>query len=183
MLFLLLLYTALALCVAMMAMIRGRPGRAWFLRAMLFTPFLCAPLVVALPREGGAFLAAEELEQEPWDDVEPRPADSTIRIVRHDVVGRQTKSCSIYINGNRVGAVAPDAVADFRVPHGKVIIEADNDWGRSRPLQVDIDAGQRADIELSNRFGRGLLSFWKRLVGTDNQLSLRLLPPIDRAAA
>jgi hypothetical protein len=183
MLFFLALYVALAACVAMMAMIRGRPGRAWFLRALFFTPFVCGPLVVALPREGGAFLAADELEEESWKDLEAEPADCTIRVVRRDAVADQTKSCDIYINGNRVGAIEPRGVADFRVPHGTVLVEAKNNWGRSRPLRIKIAAGDRVDVELSNLFGRGLVGFWKRLFGSDDQLSLRQLPAIDRAAA
>jgi hypothetical protein len=179
MLFLLLLYAALAACVAMMAMIRGRPGWAWFLRALFFTPFVCGPLVVALPREGGAFLASDEVERE-WERLETAPADSTIRIVRHDAFADRNKPYGIFINGAQVGTVGPDGVADFRVPHGAVLIEARNDWGASRPLKVDTARNHRVDIEVSNRFRRGWRGFGARLFGSDNPLSLRQLPAIDR---
>jgi hypothetical protein len=176
MLFFLLLYTALAACVGMMAMIRGRPGRAWFIRAIVFTPFICGPLVVVLPREGGAFLASEEIEDD-WllSDAAPAVADATIRIVRHDAVAGPDTPYEIFINNAREGAVAPAAVADFKVPHGVVLVEARTDWGGSTPLTVDIAAGDRIDIQVSNRPAGRLFGFWPRLFGADEYLALRPL--------
>jgi hypothetical protein len=176
MLFLLLLYTALAVCVAMMAMIRGRPGRAWFLRALLFTPFICGPLVVALPREGGAFLASDELEDD-WlvTAASPAAADATIRVVRHDAVVGPDAPYEIFVNNARVGAIASGGVVDFKVPHGAILVEARNEWGGSTPLTVDTSSGDRIDIQVSNRPAGRLFGFWSRLFGADEYLTLRPL--------
>jgi hypothetical protein len=179
---LIFLYLMLAVAVAFIAMIRDRRGLPWFFTALFLSPLIAGLLVMALPRGRGAYWYAD-LEHQPLPPgVVPMPADAKIRIIRK--LGRdEPRACEIFVNGAEVGIVEPGSIIDFRVPSGRLQVEACIDWAESTPLKVETRPGQRIDIEVANHGGK-FLKAWSRAFPTDRYLSLRRLPAAtERQAA
>ena len=102
-------------------------------------------------------------------------ATCMLRIVRRSGFADRIRSYKIAINGTAVGSIARDSVLDLEVPSGPLTIDAELDWGRSRPLTIEAAPGKRIDIEVSNHWG-ALLSLWAITFGHHSYLMLKQLP-------
>ena len=149
------LYLLLAVLVAIMAAIRGRPAWLWFLIAVFTTPLIAGLVVMALPQLANAPVAdtrQRELDP-PVPQSVPMPCDSTIRIIRPSSFTDRFRPYRILVNGALVGTVHRDSVVDFHVPCGRLVVEACIDWGRSQPVAIETKPRGRVDLEVHNRWG------------------------------
>jgi hypothetical protein len=178
---LIFLYFLLTLVVAMMAATRGRSSWRWFLIALFLTPLISGLLVMALPPLYRSSVSARLTEREakmPAPLVVPMPTDSTIRIIRNASNSEHVRPFDLFINGALVARIESRGIVDIPVPSGRLIIEARTAWLTSRPVKIETVAGQRIDIELTDR-GGPLLALSDYLLGTGQNFKLRELPPIS----
>lgn len=150
------LYLLLAVFVAFIAAIRGRSAWLWFLIAVFTTPLIGGLVVMALPRLTRARAAAAVPQLQPYPPMPrsvPMPCDSTIRIIRPRSFTDRFRPYRIFINGALVGFIHRDGVVDFRVPCGRLVVEARVDWGRSQPVAIETKPAGRIDLEVRNRWG------------------------------
>jgi hypothetical protein len=102
-------------------------------------------------------------------------ATCMLRIVRRSGYADALRSYKIFINGTAAGSIARNSVLDLEVPSGPLTIEARVDWGRSRPLAIEVAPGKKLEIEVSNHWG-ALLSLWAATFGYRSYLILKQLP-------
>lgn len=152
---LLYLYFLLAVLVAIMAAIRGRPAWLWFLIAVFTTPLIGGLVVMALPRLANAPVAdgPQRDMYTPMPQSVPMPCDSTVRIIRPRSLTDRFRPYRIFVNGALVGFVHRDSVVDFHVPCGRLVVEARIDWGRSQSVAIETKPGGQIDLEVRNRWG------------------------------
>jgi hypothetical protein len=87
----------------------------------------------------------------------------------------------IFVNSAHVGSISPATLVDFAVPCGELLLEARIDWGASHPLMIEASPGHRAEIEVSNNWGR-TFSHWAMTFHPRGYLTLTQLPTVDIAA-
>jgi hypothetical protein len=102
-------------------------------------------------------------------------APCQLRIIRHSGFADFLRSYKIIINGSEVGSIARNSVLNIEVPSGPLRIEAQVDWGRSRPLLMEATPNQKIEIEVSNHWG-ALLAIWAITFGYRSYLALKQLP-------
>jgi hypothetical protein len=170
------LYLLLSLLVAIMAMIRGRPGTRWFIISLFLSPLITGLLVMALPPLRPEFPPLADEDELPWEESPAKHGDSTIRILRRSGYADRNSPYEILVNGTHIGAVARDSVVDFRVPHGPLVLEARGKRGGSGPLLIEAVPHNRVDIEISKRRGP-LRALWDATFGAESYLSLRKVSP------
>ncbi|MEJ2434961.1 MAG: hypothetical protein P8Y53_18050, partial [Pseudolabrys sp.] len=81
----------------------------------------------------------------------------------------------IFVNSAHVGSISPATLVDFAVPCGELLLEARIDWGGSHPLTIEASPGHRAEIEVSNNWGR-TFSHWAMTFHPRGYLTLTQLP-------
>ncbi len=175
------LYFALAVGVAILAKMRGRPAWLWFLIAVFTTPLVGGLVVMALPRLTRVPVSDVTLHEPQviGPQIVPMPADSTIRVVRIGGFTDRFRPYRILVNGALVGVVPRNCITDFHVPSGKLIVEACIDWGGSPPLVIETRPGGRVDLEVRNRWGP-VLAVGAMIVGARYYLCLN---PVSLDAA
>jgi hypothetical protein len=98
-----------------------------------------------------------------------------VRIIRGSRYVDALRSYKIFINDSEVGTLSRDSVLEIDAPSGALRIDARIDWGRSRPLSINISPGRIVEIEVSNEWS-SLLALWAITFGKNNYLTLRQLP-------
>ncbi len=100
---------------------------------------------------------------------------STLRLIRRSGYRDRFRSYKILINGIEAGTIARDTVLELEVPSGPVTIEARIDWGRSRPLIVDVPPMGTIEVEVSHN-PKPRPALWEITFGFRTYLTLRELP-------
>ena len=95
-----------------------------------------------------------------------------LRVIRRAVYPDRIRKYKILVDGKQVGTIGAATVAEFHVPAGRLSVTARIDWGRSRPLVVDVGPGQTAEIEVSNTWG-AFLALWAITFGAGSYLTLK----------
>jgi hypothetical protein len=85
------------------------------------------------------------------------PAVIVIRRPRHFFGG--ARSFIVWIDGQRVGKVRPQAVAEFPVQPGERTVVVSMEWMRSRPARVVAGPGSRTELAIGGRSGFILKTF------------------------
>ena len=97
-----------------------------------------------------------------------------LRLIRRSQYADYLRSYDIFINGTHAGKLARDSVLALEVPSGPLTIEAQIDWGRSRPLAIETKPGQSIEVEVFNTWG-ALLSLWAVTFGFRSYLTVKQL--------
>jgi len=171
---LLYLYFVLAVCVAMIAMIRGRSGARWFLLAVLASPLIAGLFVVILPPQDMDYEVDDGARARPREIV-PMPNNATIRVVRSRRATERPGPYEIFVNGAQIGTIGRESAVDFPVPSGQLSVVARDDWGDSRPLRIEASPNREVKIEIARHGGR-FCAAWAMVFGLSDYLTLRQIP-------
>jgi hypothetical protein len=173
---LLYLYFVLTIMVAMIAALRGRVWWRWLLISLFITPMLAGLVVMVLPPEPQPYSDPSEYEAISSPQIEARPLDCILRIIRLSGYRDRNRRYDIFVNGVSIGVVPRDSVVDFQVPSGQIIVEVRTGRSGSRPLLIDAVPGHRIEIEVTRRAGPSS-GIWADLVGS-TYLVLTERPPV-----
>ena len=132
------------IAVAVYFFMTGPAAVGWFLALLVVLLLPSYLLLTRTPRRFGKGIGDHVPAQDPQSLAEGRGGIRVYRPSGYYV--NAVRSYRIFVDGEEVGSVRPGKSLDLQVEPGPHVVQGSLDWGGSREVSVDVDAGETVTL-------------------------------------